>query len=112
VTSMKLLLAAVALAALIHEGTSIHCYSCTSDPSWPFPYDPNCANFDYSDTNFIQEWEDDDSVPSVCYTVVYSDDTIGKSVERNGVQGMIIDDGDCFVVEQHTICYCTGDLCN
>ncbi|CAL4095503.1 unnamed protein product [Meganyctiphanes norvegica] len=99
---MKLLLAAVALAALIHQGTSINCYYCTNNSAQPNPVDPNCSTPDYADPNFIHEWADADG----CRTAVYTDGT----VERGGAWGH--PNGECHPGWDHTTCYCTGELCN
>ncbi|CAL4095500.1 unnamed protein product [Meganyctiphanes norvegica] len=100
--SRNFVMAAVSLAALIHQGRSIQCYHCSNDFSIPRPYDPTCANPEYSNPDFIQELPDSDG----CRTYVYVDGT----VERGSSTGH--DTSFCRVYLQHTYCFCAGDLCN
>merc|ERR1712215_48843 len=105
---MKVLLATLALAALVNQGSTagIHCYTCSTrdvSPPNPFlPYDPNCGSADYSDPAFDNNW----IMSDCCHITVH-----GDTVIRDGaIWGH--SDGECIVDGSKVSCFCTTDNCN
>merc|ERR1712121_370506 len=99
---MKLLLVAVALAALVDQGTSkgLDCYTCsTHDIPNPFlPFDPNCSDPNYSDDAFLDNW----FMTDCSHITVHGSSVIGDGAVWNNEDGEgIVGDNKVFLQPHH-----------
>ncbi|CAL4102189.1 unnamed protein product, partial [Meganyctiphanes norvegica] len=108
---MKLLLAAVALAALMHQGTTLKCYRCCNNPALCTrgPIDPECGNPDYSNLDYQFEL----GLWNYCIIMVWTDGYDEGTVFRDAHFGSRnSNDEDCSVNNGVVTCKCYDDSCN
>ncbi|CAL4218814.1 unnamed protein product, partial [Meganyctiphanes norvegica] len=92
-------------------GTSLKCWRCCNNISMCSrkpPIDQDCGNPDYSNLDYLTEWE----YYNFCVTTVYTGGYNEGTVYRNSDFGNRNSDEDCRVWDEGVECYCYDDECN